>query len=65
MNIDDRIAARLELVDEHIRFENQHNLKERRANAPAHDGANRRAEDLEAGLIVLRHESLLGVIPER
>ena len=27
MNIDDRIAVRLELVDEHIRFENQHNLK--------------------------------------
>jgi hypothetical protein len=27
MNIDDRLAARLELVDEHIRFENHHNLK--------------------------------------
>jgi steroid delta-isomerase-like uncharacterized protein len=27
MNIDDRIAARLKLVDEHIRLENQHNLK--------------------------------------
>ena len=26
MNIDDR-AARLELVDEHIRYENQHNLE--------------------------------------
>jgi steroid delta-isomerase-like uncharacterized protein len=27
MNIDDRIAARLRLVEEHVRFENQHNLE--------------------------------------